>query len=750
MKSRKFSLISLLLLAFSVQAFACGPWYYEPQTYLMYRAYLPSSNLEEWAYNTKSGDNCLLWRNQCGKGASAEDIYQIVYKSSPEDLEGLLSHSKSGRKLAQTNTFAAALWNDSEAAELLVLAKQCETARSELNSPWYYPASRDETPFGLDEIARKAAEYNGDRFRSRYALQRIRALFSLRDYDECINYWNDVKDSLDDDVIKEMTEQYIAGAYYHIGDTETAKEYYLRLNDGAGLYYCFRDGKTPWHEVMYKYAPNCKELRDWMAQKVACEEKVFYNGDEYWKTGLPAEDVKKCNELAGFCARAASEGKVSDPDFWYYSEAYLKFLVGKKGEAYGLLRKAGQSKGTQQMKDNIRVFKLYLDSMLKPWSPSYEKEMVAELGWLDGMIVKHLEEARQETIDDGVYKMGINLSYFYWNDMMRKIVLSSIVPKLLENHREESAIRFANMADNRLLNLVGSVRAGRYDKDKGRWVSEERTLAQMRKGDCFNPHDYSNALFQLIDTMNVVHLERYVNSLGKATSSVDVFLDERGYTDRAFFQELIGTKYIREMKYPEAVRWLSCLPAGYQKRLNTYKVGYLDEDPFAQSKQPIKDNSDYKLRFAKKMVQLESTIRTTKDPVECAKLKARYATGIRNSVSICWGMSFYRKSVVDTDTEYFGRTYFSRKRDAAFSKADKIFQEAIGDCPDREATAAILYSLGNMKIVAEDYPETKSAALIRGECDKLVDYHLERSERFKDGAGGGPYEFEAKAARTIR
>ena len=402
------------------------------------------------------------------------------------------------------------------------------------------------------------------------------------------------------------------------------------------------------------------------------------------------------------------------------------------------------------MKDNIRVFKLYLDSILKPWSQSYENEMVEGLKWLDGMIVTHLDEARKETIEGGVYKMGINLSYYYWNDMMRKIVLSSIVPKLLKNHRETCAIRFVNMADNRLLNLVGKSRVWYLDKNGRDWIEKDLTMDELRTGNKFNEHDYSNALFELIDTLDVVHLERYVSSLGKAGSKTDAFLDERGYTDKAFFQEVIGTKHIREMHYNDAVKWLSMLPKGFQSRLNTYKQGYLDLDPFAQSKQKMKNNSEYKLSFARKMVDLESAIAKEKNASERAKKTAQYATGMRNSVSMCWGMSFYRKSVADIDTDYFGPTYFSRKQDAVFSKSEILFQQAIRSCTDRETIASILYELGNMKTVAENYPETRSANFIKGECDKLVDYHLERRTHYIESYAKGPYEFERKAATTMK
>ena len=114
------------------------------------------------------------------------------------------------------------------------------------------------------------------------------------------------------DIIKTLAERYVAGAYYRIGEVETAKDYYLRLGDVEDLYFCFRNGKTPWEEVLYQYAPDCKELREWISSQIKYEESLFYDTyDDYWKDGtVPGEDAARCEELARFCARLASEGKV--------------------------------------------------------------------------------------------------------------------------------------------------------------------------------------------------------------------------------------------------------------------------------------------------------------------------------------------------------------------------------------------------------------------------------------------------------
>ena len=745
MKLKKYITISLLVFGMAAKSHACGPYYYDPQDYLMYRGY---ENQPLSLYNFGSKENCALWQEQTSQTIKSNDIYRLVYKTSSYTIRNIVSHNPSVDSLRRANTFAAWLWDDREAAEFLLLAKECEEARSHLNSPWYYPASKQEKQSGLYAIADRAASYTNERFLGRYTLQRIRALFSLREYDECLNCWDAVSERLEDNILKQMCERYIGGTYYKLGDKDAAREHFLRAGDIEAVLMCEEDDATPRNELLFRYAPDCWELRDWISREIHEKDRLTKYEDFLKSGALEPKDRTECLKLAEFCARVISGGKVSNPDFWYYSKAYLLFLAGDKEEAMKAVDIASESPGTQEIKDNIRVFRIYLNSILKPWSDSYEAEMISELKWLDSMIVRHIDEVRTETIEFGIHHLGINVSFYYWNDMMRKVVFSSIVPKLLENHREVSAIRFSNMADNRLLNIVGKVDTWCLAGDN--WISAEMTLEQYRAKAYRNYHDYRNQFFRLIDNLDVEHLIAYVKSLDKAVSREDLFLDCRGYTERAFFYEIIGTKMLREMRYSDAAAWLSMVPKGFQERLNTYKAGFLMYDPFAQSKQPMKDRQNYKLRFALAMTDLEGRILKEKDPTAKAKLLVRYATGMRNSVAFCWALTFHRHSTDEPDG-YSNNDYFEKKQDAVLERSEKLFAQALAICKDKETAAMLQYYLGNMKTVAELYPESKAAANIRGACDKLVDYHLEGRKIVDERQYGfGPYPFEEYAGRVFK
>ena len=52
------------------------------------------------------------------------------------------------------------------------------------------------------------------------------------------------------------------------------------------------------------------------------------------------------------------------------------------------------------------------------------------------------------------YDLACNISYYYWNDMMRRIILAEVCPRMIVSGKTIRALQLANMADNRLLGLV--------------------------------------------------------------------------------------------------------------------------------------------------------------------------------------------------------------------------------------------------------------------------------------------------------
>ena len=97
---------------------ACGPWYYDPSEYYMFRIsdnYLTGPSYRH-EYNYGAEENCLLWQQQTSKDIPLSHIYTVVYgkNATSEWIENLLYHKKSRWILnvnEEENRFCKWLWN---------------------------------------------------------------------------------------------------------------------------------------------------------------------------------------------------------------------------------------------------------------------------------------------------------------------------------------------------------------------------------------------------------------------------------------------------------------------------------------------------------------------------------------------------------------------------------------------------------------------------------------------------------------
>jgi hypothetical protein len=701
---------------------ACGPWYYEPQDYTLYRAsdrYL-SIDYPIPVFSIDANDNCLLWQSDTKTSASLQEIYDVVYKTSLKDIQELNSNKGNKCRLYKENTFARTLFDDKEALSVLLLAKRCEVTRDEMADPWYYPAKVDPHRTALAEIAGQGVNgLNNQRFWKRYAVQATRAMLTLGQYKECLDLWNQIKDRDWNDCLKVLTVRNVAGAYYHLGDIETARRMYGAIDDAPSLLMCSNESPKEFILNLYELSPNSQYLRDLVEKHIHYE--YFVDID---LTGYLTQTVGP--DLYDICIKFATEGKVKDPDFWYYGAAFIKYQEKKYDKALNLISQAEKSAGSEYIKESVHVLRICIEAESKPYSRSYESAMLEHVKWLDNKILEHHAEAVEPTRHEGIRKLSINESYFYWNDMLRRLIHGTLCPKLIKNHREVLAMALANMADNRLLNLQDSIAVITYDKDYN-WVESTYTMKEYRENrDIHNDHDYSNSFFCMIDSLPIDKVIQYVQTLELQTD-LQRYLNERSYIDKDYLFELIGTRYLREAKYSEAVKWLSKVSPEYQYRMNTYE--YIEFQPYSFEKVYILDKTNYKYNFAKEMARLENVINTSSNSDSVALSKAKLAIGMKNSAYHCWPLIYYHLYEYDFDDDY--PTPYSRAKNNLLGKAERTYTSALSSTANTETKARIQLMFGNYKFVMSNYSNTEAAQSITGRCDNYYDYHLNSRSNYK-------------------
>lgn len=726
MNSQRYFLISLLLLllAGGTTCYACCMPTYSPRQYLTYRVFVkPDSAALADALSDRQR-NLLEWQKYSSPSIPLSDIEEVIYEMPLKEFEKI--HANPLR--ASHNKFIAwAARTDTEVLDLLLLAKRNEFVRAQRNSRWYYPSMKLDGPMTLEEIAEEALSKKDSPLYDRYLLQAVRALYTLGRYEQCAQLWYNAAAQLPEgSLMREMIHTYVRGAFARSGHYDEVMDYYIEHRDLESIIFCMNASgvestKLNLLKTIYEADPGSTLVPE-LLQEMISKMEVYSDTDS-----------REISELLVYSQMMGSKSKGAQRQLWYYTAAFLSDFRGNVSKASQLLREAESIKSSTLVDDSVRILRMIIDAKTLQYDSKYEKKLYADLRWLDSKIASNItEKVRSET--RSMHTMQMGYSYYYWNDMMRRVVLGEICPRMIERGMSVRALQLANMADNRLPALVGRYEGSKYEqvsKDHYQLVSYDLPLRDYRYSDkLWNISDYSNNFFEAIDSLGVDVTEKYLDRVNNPRSDFDSFLNARGYTDRNYLHDIIGTQYLRNMRYPEAVRYLSMVAPSFASHLNVS----LRFDPMTYDREPIEDYPGFRLDFAKKMRDLEADMRDAQDPLVKAEKTMLFAVGLRNSFDRCWSLTQYYRG-------YCYWTTHGEKRDwenepltvAALGRAEELLKQACRSVDElaaaegpgtraAEVAAEIHYELCHFVTVAMLYPQTSKGQLIKGSCDKLKDY----------------------------
>ena len=703
--TRFITAISFLLIATNV--FACGLISYSPSEYYMFHLVnLPDG--PDGDFNLNSHENCLLWQQQTSETIPLNDIYEVVYKYDLEMLNslksGIIPTNAKGNKMAKWLAGRKGKY----AVDFLILAKNCEFLRSECLSPWYYPSKNDPVRYTLIEVAEMARQKTKDPyFGERYALQAVRAMTSLQQYEEIIGFWHEIEQSFPDGLMRKMTLSYVAGAYVHLNDLEQAKSHYKQANDLNGLLECDlryqpKMSRVEKMELLYEVYPDCPNFRLQIWEILGkVEPDRDWESDWRWDW-FDNDERATIDRLGMLCDRVLNENTCADKALWAYTATYIAHLKGDDKKADRYLKVAENCVKDQNLSDAIKVMRIFIDAQICNYDKAYELRLFTQLRWLQQMIEKDIDEKTIQSID--FFDLTSCISYYYWNDAMRCILLGTVCPKMIERGNTTLALQLANMSSYSLLNAVPI------------------NLYQYRHRRAFNEYDYCNHFAMMADTLSANALIAYSDIALKPQTEFQRFINAHSYIDTNYLNELIGTHCLREMRYADAERYFSKVTSDYFTRTNVYREGYLNRNPFSLKHSKWYHSADAKLFFAQKMNRLEQDITAANDPNQKAMLMIDYGIGLQNSFDYCWALTQYRRGweyYFGTDWEMMDLT------EQALKRADRIICKALNSFTEDEFVAQAQLLFCNFKTITENYPETLAADIVRGHCDRFVDYHGE-------------------------
>lgn len=620
-------------------------------------------------------------------------------------------YDRSAKQLSEISQLSES--DDPEVKRYLEVARSCSNIRSMYDSKWYYPTKEHDVVIcSLEEVLSEALAYKGEKLKDRYALQAARAMFTLGRFRQMTDWWESVKDDLQDGAIKDSIEGYVAGALFRTGDEKTALEYYTEIGDVSSIIFCLKKkGVYEGDMSLLKYASeHCPD-----AEGVIGILQEYVTGLERY--GWFKEKHKETEEFYEMCTKAAKRSK--KPALWLYTAAFLKNQAGQPYVASNILNQAEKCNASTFLAESTKVLRIIIDAQIYPYDKAYESKLLNELRWLDNKILSDItENVREETA--GIYSLKFCYSYYYWNDMMRRLVLGTVCPRMREAGKTPLALLLANYADNRLMMSVDRINV--YDDGKVLPIE----LGEYRtSGRYFNDFDFSNHYFRMMDEVPLNHLVQYEALLMNPSSPIERFLKERSYVSHDYLMDIIGTRFIREQKYQSAVRYLSRVSDDYENRLNT--AAYMDLDPFDIKKHIIRRSNGYKLNFARKMVDYDHIIQSCSDDDIRGEAMIKTGLGVRSSFTSCWALTHYSKSEYNP---WFEDQYTLDR----ISRSHAIIEKGLNTIRDPELAARYYRVLCQWRTAAEKFPETEAAREIRTSCDYIVNYSYVPPKARKSGS----------------
>lgn len=647
--------------------------------------------------------NCRHWQSLTHRDIPLEDIEYVVYTMPLAEYEAFYAMAV----YYEDNAFAQ--WikrNDPEIMDFLLLAKRNEHMRFQYSSKWYYPTMKVGGPVSLEEIVEQSLGSQSVRLRDRYLLQAVRALTTLKRYDECLELWDrEISLLPKDNFMRRLCYEYIAGAYYHTGDVERAMLMFASYGDTGSMCYIAKQqdmNLTTVDIIRYSYlsgAPLSKFSRD--IRKMIVDAETFPIVYEFGDKPVVTDEILAIRDLA---IEAGGNPNCADRAQWLYIAAYIYMQQGNYTQAKALLSRAEKAPASDYMKESIKVLGIYLDALTATYNAAYEERLFEQIKWFEERV--HLDF----NSDDYDYCMWHDFSDNYWYSSMTRILSYTVAPRYLEMGNPARALQLMNFADYLPYKYVTSIDYY-VDNDYGYWWTSSNIEEYRRERGTFNRIDYSTWFFNTINKQTpdaaIAYVERALNPI----SEFDRYLNDVGYTSPDFLYDIVGTLCLRHMRYQEAERYFSLVSLDYQYMLNVT----LKRDPF-DALCPEGDRIlDFRYRFATTMASLERGIEATTDINRRASLLVKFGIGMGNSVTTCWPLTSYGSSCND---DWRGDSVAL----ALHNRAIISINEALSAFTDDELKAEALYTLGRHYTVVSSYGYTKKAEFVRRHCDNFYDY----------------------------
>lgn len=673
---------------------ACGPFVITPRDFVVYKLGT-SPDVER---STSSRDTAS-WREWCHLAGGAVTLADVARTIAHGDAH---------------NAFAQWLATNSEAREYMALARQCQMTREFMQDAWYYPDTESDSLLSIEEIEQRALAHNASEMQGRYVLLAVRAMVTQHKYEQCLDYWRSVDSQVTCAAVRHLIEPYLLGCRCHMGEYAATMPRFVELGDVESAQYCA--AKLNVDVLSCAYAnPELPFFRS-LLNDYLCRLDVdtkWYGAENPMNAHLRDEILARRD----ICLQVATRRPANEA-MWLYAAAAMSDACNDAPTAIALCRRALTARGHRELDDKIRVLKFYVQARSMRPGRAYDAvvqqgvSMLARLTERDIAQFSSWMRGENETLDEIsiIDKELVYYSYheeanYYWHNMLRRIVVGEVVPRMIEAGMTTRALMLCNMAENHLNRLMAA-----------------DSLMQR----------YDNSTFIIADTLTLSAVERYRHRVNHPRSAYERWLVSRGYNNADYWNELLGTKSLRLMNYARAVTYFTRVSRSYQHTMNIWH--YIEFDPMHYRWVDVDNRYDYKLRYATQMLKAQREAAAARDANVRADAMMRLATGWFNATgndeledqAPCWPLLYYGTGWLYGSR--FGKYNETLCRRQAHMQ-EEYLERAYATFTDAEQAARWKYEWCDLRGVLTAYPSTHMAQYIATHCDELRDHYYSAKKR---------------------
>ena len=565
------------------------------------------------------------------------------YGGEPESTDQAYYESNRGR-LRET---AARHGEEAMAEYMDLLDAYLDVSRGISMDSWDYPtkeelARRDST---LRRILAACQGRKGGKHAGQFALMTMRANMLLGRDKANMLYWTATASKLPEGVWRDVCRNIYARALLNNGLTRQATDIYAEQGDMQSIRWCMKgyrnmagirkvyadDPDSP--TLLYLVQDLVNNLQETLDTRAA--------GPDAWRIGAigtrTVEDTE-ARAFVSFADEVLKDGRTESPCLWQSAAAMIEYLLGDYAGASRRADEAVGLKGGARLKDNARCVRLLVRAAAAPLGGKDAEWMADEFRWLDAKI----SEERGRSADYANH----------YTDVKERLAYRVLAPRYAAAGNGRMALALYGMATENALDFAAG---GRHADPGFTWDGDWPWNLDYYSG---------NEYFDRLASMPADSLAAYHAYLTSAKGDVfEHYVAQQTYQDKDYYNDLVGTRYMAEGRFADAIAYLGRVSPGFLAKQNIswytanrdYSVPrwfkrQLPNVPDTDGPGKASPTENLKLKFCKDITQLAGEYNLA--PEGDDKQRLAYQLAVRyyqaSCYGDCWFLTHYAKSVADS------------------------------------------------------------------------------------------------------